>query len=62
MSAYFVPGAYDRKGGARFWKERLLRLGVPLLVVSFLLNPLLSYVTGARGSYWEQIGPACSGL
>jgi glucan biosynthesis protein C len=29
ISAYFVPGSYDRKGAARFLKDRLIRLGIP---------------------------------
>jgi glucan biosynthesis protein C len=27
ISAYFVPGSYDRKGAGRFLKDRLIRLG-----------------------------------
>ncbi len=44
ISAYFTPGSYDRKGPWRFLKDRALRLGVPLLVYFFLLNPLLIYL------------------
>ncbi|PWB62604.1 MAG: hypothetical protein C3F14_09685 [Deltaproteobacteria bacterium] len=29
VSAYFVPGSYDRKGAGRFVKDRLIRLGIP---------------------------------
>jgi len=43
ISAHFVPGSYDRKGPARFWKERLLRLGIPLAVYSWLVHPLFVY-------------------
>lgn len=35
ISAYFVPGSYDRKGSARFLKDRLIRLGIPLVVFSW---------------------------
>jgi fucose 4-O-acetylase-like acetyltransferase len=34
ISAYFVPGSYDRKGAGRFLKDRLIRLGIPLVVYS----------------------------
>ena len=34
ISAYFVPGSYDRKGAGRFLKDRLIRLGIPLLLYS----------------------------
>jgi glucan biosynthesis protein C len=43
ISAYFVPGSYDRKGAGRFLKDRLIRLGIPLAVFSWVLNPLFIY-------------------
>jgi glucan biosynthesis protein C len=41
ISAYFVPGSYDRKGAGRFLKDRLIRLGIPLAVYSWIASPLL---------------------
>ena len=46
ISAYFSPGSLERKGVGRFVKDRLIRLGIPLLVVFFVLNPI-----AAIGSY-----------
>ena len=43
ISAYFVPGSYDRKGAGRFLKDRLIRLGIPLAVYSWVINPLFWY-------------------
>jgi glucans biosynthesis protein C len=43
VSAYFTVSSFDRKGGAVFIKDRLLRLGIPLLFYSFVLNPTLIY-------------------
>jgi len=43
VSAYFVPGSYDRKGAARFLKDRLIRLGIPLAVYCWVLRPLFIY-------------------
>ena len=43
IAAYFVPGSYDRKGTARFLKDRFIRLGIPLAVYSWIINPLLVY-------------------
>ncbi|WP_433559529.1 acyltransferase family protein [Pseudonocardia xinjiangensis] len=40
ISALFVPGSYDRKGPRRFVGERLLRLGVPLVLWLLVLRPL----------------------
>ncbi len=44
VSAYFVPGSYDRKGPGRFLKDRLIRLGIPLAVYSWIISPLLVYL------------------
>ena len=58
ISAYFEPGAYDRKGPGRFLKDRLVRLGIPLAVYSWILRPPLVYlylrlVRGLRLSWWR---------
>jgi glucan biosynthesis protein C len=44
IGSYFVPGSYDRKGAFRFLKDRLIRLGIPLAVYSWVINPLFVYV------------------
>ena len=41
MAAYLTPPAYDRKGAQRFVADRLLRLGVPLLIFAFVFNPII---------------------
>ncbi|MET9340112.1 acyltransferase family protein [Nonomuraea sp. NPDC003804] len=40
ISGFFTPGSYDRKGGGAFMRDRLLRLGIPLIVFLLLLRPL----------------------
>ena len=40
IAGYFTPGSYERKGSGSFLKDRLLRLGIPLLVFYFVLNPI----------------------
>jgi surface polysaccharide O-acyltransferase-like enzyme len=57
VSAYFVPGAYDRKGPRRFLIDRLIRLGIPLAVYCWIVRPLLVYlylrtVEGLSLSWW----------
>jgi fucose 4-O-acetylase-like acetyltransferase len=47
IAGYFTPGSYDRKGPLEFAKDRLVRLGIPLLVFVFLLDPLTSAIAGA---------------
>jgi peptidoglycan/LPS O-acetylase OafA/YrhL len=53
ISALFVPASYDRKGAERFLAERLLRLGVPLLIWLLVLRPLAT-----AGDYIEARGAA----
>jgi surface polysaccharide O-acyltransferase-like enzyme len=60
ISAYFVPGSYDRKGAGRFLKDRLIRLGIPLAVFSWVLHPLFVYgglvlAADLRMSFWRFI-------
>jgi peptidoglycan/LPS O-acetylase OafA/YrhL len=40
IAGYFTPASYDRKGPWRFAADRLLRLGLPLLVFGFVLDSL----------------------
>lgn len=42
LSGYFTPRSFDRKGPRAFLRDRLVRLGIPLLVFYFVLNPVLS--------------------
>ncbi|MET8990317.1 acyltransferase [Nonomuraea wenchangensis] len=57
ISGFFTPGSYDRKGAGRFLADRLLRLGVPLLVYVVLLRPLAGlggYLAEDRPvPYWQ---------
>ena len=43
ISGYFTAVSYDRKGPRRFLRDRLLRLGIPLLCYDFFIQPLLAY-------------------
>jgi glucans biosynthesis protein C len=53
ISGYFTPGSYDRKGTWGFFKDRLLRLGAPLLVFSLFVSPLLERVKAANRGIGE---------
>jgi glucan biosynthesis protein C len=44
IAGYFAPGSYDRKGVGRFLKDRLVRLGIPVVVYMFTINPLIGYL------------------
>jgi peptidoglycan/LPS O-acetylase OafA/YrhL len=69
LAGYFTPGAFDRKGGGAFLRDRLIRLGIPLAAYVFVLNPLAELgvwlmpteLTGLTGSaswsdYPDMIG------
>jgi peptidoglycan/LPS O-acetylase OafA/YrhL len=43
IAGYFTPGSYDRKGGTRFVRDRLIRLGIPLLIATYVVFPALIY-------------------
>jgi hypothetical protein len=44
LSALFVPSSYNKKGPAKFIKDRLIRLGIPLVFYSFILGPFMNYL------------------
>lgn len=41
ISAWLMPASFERKGAMAFVRDRLVRLGVPLLVFILVLNPAL---------------------
>ncbi|WP_455141518.1 acyltransferase family protein [Candidatus Hodarchaeum mangrovi] len=49
LGGYFTPKSYDRKGLRNFWKERLIRLGIPLLLYIVLINPIMIYILSLLG-------------
>ncbi|MEV0383874.1 acyltransferase family protein [Nonomuraea sp. NPDC050643] len=56
ISGFFTPGSYDRKGGRPFVRDRLIRLGVPLVVFLLLLRPMVNFggLAGREGMpYWQ---------
>ena len=42
ISGYFTPGSFEHKGPGSFLKDRTVRLGLPLVVFIFVLNPIAS--------------------
>ena len=66
LSGLFVWPSLERKGGARFLRDRILRLGVPFTVAAGILMPLAYYpsyaVTGADPGFlaytraWLSLG------
>lgn len=61
VSALFMPESYDRKGFKKFVGDRLVRLGIPLLIYVLVIHPTLVFFilkhvnqeTGNFMSFWK---------
>lgn len=54
LAGYFTPRSVDRKSGVAFLRDRIIRLGIPWVVYSLLLEPLVVYIArGQPGSFWS---------
>ncbi len=62
LGGYFTPKSYDRKGVRNFWKGRLIRLGIPLLVYAVLINPLTIYTLAKLGISPWNTNPVLQGI
>lgn len=43
VSAYFLPRSFDKKGARQYIKDRLLRLGLPLILHMFVLHTCIVF-------------------
>jgi peptidoglycan/LPS O-acetylase OafA/YrhL len=50
VSAYFVPSSLERKGAAKFMKDRLVKLGVPILIFMIGVFPIMGYLLQGQPS------------
>ena len=59
VSAYFIPASIGRKGRDQFARDRLVRLGIPLVVWLLFINPLIMLIiklgTGTLPMSWESL-------
>lgn len=51
IAGYFTPRPYDRRGAKRFVGDRLMRLGIPLILYAVVINPLVTFWAAAAGGY-----------
>lgn len=63
-AGYFTPGSYDRKGPARYFGERAVRLGIPLLVFGFFLDALTDSIAdlASKGDFVKGLGHRLASL
>lgn len=59
IAGYFTPGPFERKGAGPFVVDRLVRLGIPLLLYALVINPVVIYwvevYKGYEGSLWRMV-------
>lgn len=44
ISAYFLGSSYERKGSGKYLKDRIVRLGTPILVFVLLIFPIMDFL------------------
>jgi hypothetical protein len=58
IAGYFVPGSFDRKGFARFLRDRMVRLGIPTLIyMLFIQTAIIYYLLAFQ---WKGLRPPFS--
>jgi glucan biosynthesis protein C len=61
LGGLFVPSSYDRKGAARFLRDRFIRLGVPSLLFMLVVHPFTGqfllhwWKNDFANGYWRYI-------
>jgi fucose 4-O-acetylase-like acetyltransferase len=50
-AGYFTPGPFDRKGPVRYFADRAIRLGIPLVVFAFFLDALTNTIADLRDGH-----------
>jgi hypothetical protein len=60
IAGYFTVASYERKGPRLFTKDRLLRLGIPLLFYDAIINPSIIFILKTKlenfqGSYLNHL-------
>lgn len=55
VSGYFVPTSYDKQGAGRFVEKKLVRLGIPLVMMGGLISILSGHFEIAHMWYVESL-------
>ncbi|UCE11004.1 MAG: acyltransferase family protein [Candidatus Thorarchaeota archaeon] len=43
LAGYFTPPSFEKKGGRNFFRGRLVRLGIPLVVYAAIVSPIVEF-------------------
>lgn len=52
LAGYFTPRSFEKKGTSTFSKDRLIRLGIPLVVYAAIVSPIAEFI--ARNYAYAQ--------
>lgn len=44
LAGYFTPRSFEKKGGNIFLKDRLIRLGIPVVIYVLIFSPLVEFI------------------
>ena len=55
IAGYYTPASFARKGTTKFFADRIIRLGIPLLVFGFVLGPMTAAIADipAGKDFWD---------
>jgi glucan biosynthesis protein C len=54
LAGYFTPQSFDRKGSFQFLKDRLIRLGIPIIIYTTIIFNINEYMLGVfRGDLYR---------
>ncbi len=51
LSGYFTPPSFERKGPKQFLRNRLTRLGIPIIIFTVIVSPIVNYAVALSGGY-----------
>jgi len=52
LAGYFIPRSFEKRGGSNYTKNRLIRLGIPLVVYVIFISPVTEFI--ARNYAYNQ--------
>jgi fucose 4-O-acetylase-like acetyltransferase len=62
IAGYFTYPSLKKKGMYNFVKDRIIRLGIPLIFYYFIIGPLVKYISNSAKGYDGSFGEFLSGI
>ena len=51
LSGYLTPPSFERKGSKQFLRDRLIRLGIPIVIFTVFVSPVVNYAVALSEGY-----------